>query len=150
MRLYLNAESKKCFGYTPDWLKVSYEDNGKEFELTLDIQGDIDYSRNGLRCRCKGDLVPWVLYDYENGSEIDLSRLPVEEVDELFPISKIIELFRTGTNFRVGVYPVEDGEIDLALAEDDTFSKGDGLCEIYDGENEYVKNFEFEVELNIY
>lgn len=150
MRLYLNAESKKHFGYTPDWLKISYKENGEDFELTLDIQGDIDYATNGLRCRCKGDLVPWVLYDYENGSEIDLSRLPVEEVNELFPISKIIELFRTGTNFRVGVYPVEDGEIDFALAEDDTFSKGDGLCKIYDGENDYVKEFEFEVELNIY
>ena len=150
MRLYLNAESKKCFGYTPDWLKVNYAEKGKELELTLDIQGDIDYSRDSLRCRCKGDLVPWVLYDYEDGNEIDLSSMSQEEVDELFPISKIIELFRTGTNFRVGVYPVEGGEIDLALAEDDTFGKGEGLCEIYDGENDYIKEFEFEVELNIY
>ena len=150
MRLYLNAESKKYFGYTPDWLKISYKDNGKDFELTLDIQGDIDYATNGLRCRCKGDLVPWVLYDYEDGNEINLNSMSQEEVDELFPISKIAEILQTGTDFRVGVYPVEGGEIDLALAEDDTFCKGEGLCEIYDGENEYVKNFEFEVELNIY
>lgn len=43
MRLYLNAESKNEISYTPDWLKFSYKENGENFELTLDIQGEIDH-----------------------------------------------------------------------------------------------------------
>ena len=42
MRLYLSAKSKLNIGYTPDWLKVTYEQDGKDFELTLDIQGDME------------------------------------------------------------------------------------------------------------
>ena len=30
MRLYLSAESKNNIGYTPDWLKVHYKENGQD------------------------------------------------------------------------------------------------------------------------
>ena len=43
MRLYLSAKSKSHSGYTPDWLKVSYTEDGIDYDLILDIQGDIDY-----------------------------------------------------------------------------------------------------------
>ena len=71
MRLYLEAESKNKVGYTPDWLKVSYYENGERMELTLDIPGDIGYDIDCLSCRCKGDLIPWVLYNCESGDETD-------------------------------------------------------------------------------
>jgi hypothetical protein len=146
MRLYLNAKSKNNIGYTPDWLKVSYAEDRQNFELTLDIQGDIDYDPNSLDCRCKGDLIPWVLYNNTNGSEIDLYDLSEEEVNEMFPIKRIAELLRMGTEFIVGIYPVNDSEENLILCNEDTFSDCVGTCELYDGENDYEIRFEFETE----
>lgn len=149
MRLYLSAESKNNIGYTPDWLKASYEEDGQEFELTLDIQGDIDYDTDCLSCRCKGDLIPWVLYNCENGDEIDLYDLSEEEADKMFPIKRIIELLQVGTDFRIGVYPTDDRDEIFKLAEEDILSKCTGFCELYDGENYYEIHFEFEPELNV-
>jgi len=146
MRLYLNAKSKNNIGYTPDWLKVSYVEDRQNFELTLDIHGDIDYDPNSLDCRCKGDLIPWVLYNNTNGSEIDLYDLSEEEVDEMFPIKRIAELLQMGTEFIVGIYPVNDSEENLKLCNEDTFSDCIGICELYDGENDYEIRFEFETE----
>ena len=42
MRLYLEAKSKNNIGYTPDWIKIDYEENGILYTLTLDLQGDIE------------------------------------------------------------------------------------------------------------
>ena len=148
MRLYLNAESKNNIGYTPDWLKVSYKEDGKELELTLDIQGDIDFDTDCLDCRCKGDLIPWVLYDKINGDETDLYELSEEEVDKMFPIKRIAELLLVGTDFRIGVYPAYDSKENLELAEEDVLSDCVGTCELYDGENDYKVRFEFETEFN--
>ena len=76
MILYLEAESKNSIGYTPDWIQVTYNENGKQLELTLDIQGWIDYNKDCLSCRCKGELVPWTLVNLGDGEEIDLSEVP--------------------------------------------------------------------------
>lgn len=146
MRLYLNAESKNKIGYTPDWLKVSYKENEQNMELTLDIQGEIDYDTDCLSCRCKGDLIPWVLNNCENGDEIDLYDMPTEKVDEMFPIKKIAEILQGGTNFVIGVYPPNDRH--LESAGEDILSNCTGLCELYDGENDYKIRFEFETEFN--
>lgn len=148
MRLYLNAKSKNNIGYIPDWLKVDYEENEQKLELTLDIQGDIDYDTDCLNCRCKGDLIPWVLYDLVNGDEIDLYDLSKEEADKKFPIKKIAEILQTGTNFKIGVYPVNDNEENLKLVDEDFLNSCIGICEIYDGENEHKICFEFEIELS--
>lgn len=148
MRLYLDAESKNNIGYTPDWLKVSYEENGQGLELTLDIQGEIDYSTDCLSCRCKGDFIPWVLYNYINGDEIDLYDLSEEEVEKIFPVKRIAELLQTGTDFRIGIYPTDDNKDILKLAEEDILSNCIGMCKIYDGENTCEIRFEFEAEFN--
>lgn len=148
MRLYLDATSKKNIGYIPDWLKITYKEENKEYEITLDIQGDIDYDRNCLSCRCKGYLIPWTLYDCVSGDEIDLSELSEAEVDKMFPIKKIADIFTIGTEFRVGIYPADDSKKNLKLAEEDVLSECTGTCELYDGENEYEKRFTFEAEFN--
>ena len=144
MRLYLNAESKNKVGYVPDWLKVSYEN----FELTLDIRGYIDYDSDNLNCRCKGKLIPWVLYNLENGNEINLYDLSVKEVDEMFPINRIVEILQTGTNFRIGVYPVDNSNENMKLSEKDILINCTGQLEIYDGVKEHRIDFEFEAEYN--
>lgn len=151
MRLYLDAKSKNNIGYTPDWLKVSYEKDGQPMVLTLDIQGDIDYSPNTLSCRCKGDLIPWVLYDCETGDEIDLSTLSEEEIEDMFPNAKIAEIICSNDVCEIGIYPVNDNDETFELAEEDTLSNCEGRIEMYVDENNYfTKDFEFEVELNIY
>ena len=150
MRLYLNADSKKNIGYTPDWLKVVYTENEIDFELTLDIQGEIDYDNKSLNCRCKGDLIPWVLCDLEDGDETDLSELSEEECDELFPVKKIAEIICNGSDHRIGIFPVKNDDKTFELAEDDELTNCEAYLEMYDGENDYEHHFIFETELNIY
>lgn len=147
MRLYLSANSKKHVGYTPDWLKVSFEENGIEYDLFLDIQGETDYDKNTLCCRCKGELIPWVLWDLEEGDDIDLSELSEEEMNERFPAQRIAEIICNSEYYEVGIYPVDNFE----LAESDKLTECHGRIEIYIDENHYYeKEFDFEVELNIY
>ena len=150
MRLYLSAESKNNIGYTPDWMKVNYEKDGNPMVLTLDIQGDIDYDPNTLSCRCKGELIPWVLYDCETGDETDLSTLSEKEIEVLFPAAKIAEILDSNNVYEIGIYPVDDSDEIFELAEKDTLSNCEGRLEMYvDDDHYYTKDFEFEVELNI-
>lgn len=153
MRLYLNAGSKNKVGYTPDWLRVSFYENGERMELTLDIQGDIGYDDKCLSCRCKGDLIPWVLYDCENGDEIDLYSMTDEQIEKIFPDERVAKIICDGSDHRIGIYPVTNGDCEdeeiFEMAEDDDVSDGKGSFEmLVDGEY-YHKEFEFETELNI-
>jgi len=149
MKLYLSAKSKNNVGYTPDWLKVVYEEDGQDLELTLDIRGDIDYDPNTLNCRCKGDLIPWVLYNCDDGDEIILEDMDEDEINEMFPLKRIVEILHTGTYFRLGVFPVNTAPENMKLAEEDVFSDSHGECLIYDGEIEHKISLVFnETELN--
>ena len=151
MRLYLSAESEQKIGYTPDWLRVQFERDGKELLLTLDIHGEIGYCTDTLSCRCKGDLIPWVLYDLNEGDEFDLSTLPEEELEIAWSDERIAEIIRNGNYYEVGIYPVGDSDEIIKLAEEDTLTNCEGRVEIYIDENNYfTKDFEFETELNIY
>lgn len=157
MRLYLNAESKNKIGYTPDWLQVSFYENGEQMELTLDIQGDIGYDDGCLSCRCKGELVPWVLYNCENGNEVDLYSMTEEEIERIFPDKRVAKIICEGNDYRIGVYPVTNADCDdyeiFKRAENDTVSDGKGIFEMFvkdvNDEYCYYKEFEFETELNI-
>lgn len=146
MKLYLYAISKNSIGYTPDWLKVNYEENEQKLELTLDIQGEIDYSADCLNCRCKGDLIPWTLYNTINEEKINLYDLPQEEIDKIFSSKKIAEILQIGKNFRVGINIVN--EENLKLAEKDVLSDCIGICNLYDSEDNYEIHFKFEAEFN--
>ena len=150
MRLYLYAESKNNIGYTPDWLKVTYEENGELLELTLDIQGSIDYDRDTLSCRCKGDLIPWVLLNCETGDEIDLYSITEEALEIAFPNKRVAEIVCNSASYRVGIYPNDDSDENFRIVEKDKLTNGEGRFEMYiDEDNYYEKDFEFEAELNI-
>jgi hypothetical protein len=147
MRLYLNAESKNKIGYTPDWLKVTYEEDGQVLELVLDIQGSIDYDRETLSCRCKGELIPWVLWNCETGDETDLYELSNEECDAMFPEKKIAEIVCNSKDYEIGIYPVSDDVFKEALM--DVLSDCEGLFEMFIDENHYyTKEFKFDTEVN--
>lgn len=151
MRLYLSADSKKNIGYTPDWLRVCYEQDDKTFTLTFDLQGEIDFTHNTLDCRYKGDIIPWVLYDDEEGDEIDLSQLDEEEIAELLPDKTLAEIIYESEEYEVGVFPAGYTDEIIEASEDDILSNCTGLLQIYVDENHYYeKRFEFDTELNIY
>lgn len=148
MRLYLRAESAKRIEYTPEWIKVDFKENNQDMELTLDIRGEIDYKADGLNCRCKGELVPWVLWNYKTGNEINLGELSEEEIEDMFPLKRIADIICKSNVFTIGLYPVNDGENIFPMTEDDTLTDCEGKILIYDGEAEHVKDFTFEAELN--
>lgn len=148
MRLYLDAKSKNNIGYTPDWLKIDYEENETVYTLTLDLQGDIDYNEDTLSCRYKGDLIPWVLNDNETGDEYNLYGMDDDTLEFFMPVEKIISIIENGSNYVVGIYPVF--EKDLDLAEDDELSDCCGSISIYYDGKEIAKEFVFETELNIF
>lgn len=148
MRLYLNAESKNNVGYIPDWLRVSYQKDDQEYELTLDIQAWIDYNNECLSCRCKGDLIPWVLLSCNTGNEINLGSVSDAERSILFPDYKIAEIVCNGSNYEVGIYPTDEEKIDLA--ENDILSQCEGSFEMtVSGNKYYQKDFQFITELNL-
>lgn len=154
MRLYLEAESKNGVGYTPDWLKVNYYENGEQMELTLDIQGDIYYDNRCLSCRCEGDLIPWVLFNCENGDENDLYSLTDEQIEDMFPNEKIAKIICESEYYEVGIYPATNGDCDdeeiFNRAKDDNVDDGKGCFEMFvDDKHCYYKEFDFETELNI-
>ena len=145
MRLYLSAHSEKKIGYTPDWIRVTFEEEGARYELTLDIQGMIDYSKDTLDCRCKGELVPWTLYDLESGAETDLSSMTETEVEERFPDEYIASCFCKSQTFEVGRYPAAE-EVTYETAANDTLSNCEGFFEAYP---DFTKEFSFIVENNM-
>jgi hypothetical protein len=148
MKLYLDAKSKNNTGYTPDWLKIDYEENDCCYTLTLDLQGDIDYNEDTLSCRYKGALIPWTLYYNETGDECNFYEMDGDKVESIMPVEKIISIIENGTNYTVGIYPVFEKDFDLA--EDDELNDCHGSINIYYDGKEITKDFVFETELNIY
>lgn len=144
MKLYLSGKTQ--IGYTPDWIRIEYFDEtlNKNVELTMDIQGEIDYSTETLNVRAKGELIPWVYYTEDN--EIDLSELPEKEAlkyEELF--NKYIT---KASDITIGLYPEPEGLNESESLVNDKF-------ESYDGEYYYIENgkekqfkFTFKAEVN--
>ena len=137
MKLYLSGKTK--IGYTPDWIRIEYfnETLNKTVELTMDIQGEIDYSTETLNARAKGELIPWVYYTEDN--EIDLLELPEEETlkyEELF--NKYIT---KASYITIGLYPEPEDFNESENPVDDKFELGIG--EYYYIENNKEKHFKF-------
>ena len=56
MRLELSANSKLKQGYTPDWISITYNENGQYHELTMDIHGITHYDQTNLYTSSQGTL----------------------------------------------------------------------------------------------
>lgn len=142
MRLYLSAKTKT--GYTPDWIRIKYSDDNtnENVELTMDIQGEIEYNAETLNTRVKGELVPWLYYTDTN--ETDLSELSddqAKQYEELF--NKYIN---DAFNITIGFYPLTDEYDESAPPEEFNNSQG----EYHYVENDKLKqyNFTFNSEIN--
>ena len=150
MKLYLDAKSKNNIGYTPDWLKIDYEENGIAYTLTLDLRGEIDYDKKTLSCRYKGALIPWTLYCNETGDELIFSEMEDYKAESIMPVEKILSIIENGTNYVVGIYPMNDSKKMCKLAESDELTECSGLICISSDDKDLEKEFIFETELNIY
>lgn len=143
MRLYLDADTKSKRGYTPDWIRVEYttEDN-KDIELTMDVQGWIDYSNDKLEVRVKGELIPWTCSI--DGEEVDLSEQ--ESHKELMYIKMFGLMLRNPDAVVVGVYPTDDKDVDTL----DVFTNCEGTYEYMDDDdNLRTTSFTFTCEINV-
>lgn len=130
MRLTLKAESTLGRGYTPDWIRISFPDpnNADEFaELTMDIEGSIDYIPTGLDVQVKGELIPWS-YSAEDGW-VDLSSLSEEEQQPYFELFE--KHLATSTDIIVGIYP---------CANVDKYDEDDEYDVMSEGVGEYSPN----------
>lgn len=153
MKMYIEVTSKNKIGYTPDWVKLYYAHEGKNYELTLDAMGVNDFHLDGhtTKCRFKGDLVPWLIFD-EDGNEKNLFDIDQEIVEKSFSETQISELFKKST-ITIGIFPTKlmmDTEKDdddiLEEAENDEVSEGKGKV-IFNANS--IINFDFETELNV-
>lgn len=144
MRLYLSADTKEKIGYTPDWIRVSYTEGGTDYELTLDIFSEIDYMPDTLDCRCKGDLEPFSLVNRTTGEDVNLEA--IENIEEVFSIKKLADIFRYGRDIAVSLDIIKDEEW-YELARKDEFSNCRGTLCLFDGEEEHEINFTFTPEL---
>ena len=144
MKLYLSGKTK--IGYTPDWIRIEYFDEtlNKTVELTMDIQGEIDYSTETLNVRAKGELIPWIYYTEDN--EIGLSELPEKEAlryEGLF--NKYIT---KASNITIGLYPeLEDFNESENLVDDEFEGCQSEYYYIENGEEKRFK-FTFNAEIN--
>lgn len=143
MRLYLATENTSDeLKYTPDWIRLEFNDKA---DLVLDVQGDIDYEE-GINCRVKGDLIPWVTFD-EVGNDINLYDMDESELNQKYSLDKINELFAAADNVVVGVIPVGVSEEDLMTMDFSSImsAKGEGKVFIVGAK---PIEFEFDVEIN--
>lgn len=155
MQLYLEAKSANQINYTPDWIQLSYEDEGKTYELTLDVRGDISAPRyednKTIHCRVKGDLVPWVLTD-EEGNEANFNEFTFDIIKQCFPESRILELFKKST-ILVGFYPLPNLDSTLQdmleLVGKDIISDGKGKVEFFINGEVQSYGFNFNAEVNL-
>lgn len=137
MKLYLSGKTK--IGYTPDWIRIEYFDEtlDKNVELTMDIQGEINYSTETLNVRAKGELIPWVYYTEDN--EIDLSKLPEKEA---LKYEKLFNKYITKTSdITIGLYPEPEDFNESESLVNHEFEECQG--EYYYIENDEEKQFKF-------
>lgn len=144
MRLYLSADTKEKIGYTPDFIHVSFTEGGADYRLTLDIISEIDYMPDTLDCRCKGDLEPFELFNLTTGEDVDLEA--IEDIEEVFSIKKLADIFRHGRDIAVSLDIINEDEwYEQALK--DEFSNCRGTLFLFDGEEDHEINFTFTPEL---
>lgn len=150
MRLYLSGDSKNQLGYTADWIKFDFKEDGKDCTLTLDLMGETDFDPDNLSLRFKGDVTPWVFECWEDDIDEDLSELDEDELVERFSIKRVIDIIKKAYLFRVGLYPANDEDEVIKKAEQDEITDCTGRIEIWCNDELFERDFEFEYELNIY
>lgn len=142
MELYLSAKSKKNISYTPEYIHITLPTGIK---VTLDVRGEITHSSDGLNCRVKGELIPWIITDTEGAKGVinELYKMPDELIEKWFCEALVCNSFNHAIEFMIEVYPVSEN-LDNT---DDELTDGRGTIE-YTCNNEIVtKGFIFKTEI---
>ena len=58
MRLNLHTKTTSKTGYTPDWIAIEFQNQGKNIRLTMGIQGDTSYDEEKLFTQTAGEIYP--------------------------------------------------------------------------------------------
>lgn len=123
MKIYFSGKSKNEICYILDWLKVTNKnDKGETVELTLDVFGEYIHGMkdNYFNTICKVEMRPWVECNINTNEEIDLYQLNADDVDEKYSSDKILQLIQSSNEYRVGIYPVDKEELDIAVGDEVT------------------------------
>lgn len=140
MRLELSANSKLKQGYTPDWISITYNENGQYHELTMDIQGLTHYDETNLYVSCKGTLTPWA-YTIGNDTKFLSDLNESESVKYLNLFNKHLP---TSSSVMVGLYPVDDEDFD----SQDELTDCQGTYDYDAGDKIVSTNFTFTYEFD--
>lgn len=143
MRLNLSATSQKKIGYAPNTICIEFTDaEQNHHELTMDIQGTINYNESSLNAQTKGELIPWV--HVLNNQTFDLDQLSEDEREPYLQLFN--EHLKTATTITVNIYAVND-----ELEEDsyeDVLTNMSGSYEYVDSKNKHQEiPFTFECEI---
>lgn len=140
MRLYLSADTSVKNSYAPDVITITYttEDDKKE-QLSMDISGWVDYTKNTLDVRVKGELTPLTFID-DNEQETDLVSL--KEKESQFFINRFNKYLPLADDIMVTLYAEDD------LEEPEFFSNCEGEYHYVDQNNQtQIIEFTFKAEL---
>ena len=143
MLLYAEGKSLNGIGYIPDWVQWSYEEDGIEYRLTLDLRGSVDTMEDTLSFRIKSDINPWELIDLKNDRVFDLYSNEHTELCNSFTAERTREIIEKAYNFVIGIYPIDDSN----YTGDDDIKECIGEISFYFEENGkqilYTKQFSF-------
>lgn len=140
MRLELSANSKLKQGYTPDWISITYNENGKYHELTMDIQGLTHYDETNLYTSSKGTLTSWA-YTIGNDTKFLSDLNESESVKYLNLFNKHLP---TALSIIIGLYPVDDEDFD----RQDELTDCEGTYDYDAGDKIVSTNFTFTYEFD--
>lgn len=140
MRLELSANSKLKQGYTPDWISITYNENGQKHELTMDIHGLTHYDETNLYTSSKGTLIPWA-YTIGNDTKFLSDLNEPEGVEYLDLFNKHLP---TASSVVIGLYPVNDEDFD----RQDELTDCQGTYDYDAGDKIVSINFTFTYDFN--
>lgn len=151
MKISITGKTKQGVAYILDWIQLTYQnEEGQTIELTLDVLGELGigtaYSfQNSIESNiyCKTPLNPWTEYNLENDVEKNLYELSDDEVSQLYPYEKLINIIKNSKEAIIGLYPLHLE--DFGKAKEDVITD----CKIYFNEPDLDLTLKCEAELNI-
>lgn len=151
MRLNLHAKTASKTRYTPDWIAIEFQNQGKNIRLTMDIQGDTNYNEEKSFTQTTGEIYPSEYRVEQKGKtkNKDLFQLSEEKLE--YYLQMFNHMLPKAERVIVEVYPTDDTNYEEKLKTLDPskeFAECNGLYEYEDnfGNNHSIE-FEFECEV---
>lgn len=151
MRLNLHAKTASETGYTPDWIAIEFQNQGKNIRLTMGIQGDTNYNEEKRFTQTTCEIYPSEYRVEQKGKakNKDLFQLSEEKLEDYLQMFN--HMLSQAERVIVGIYPTDDTNYQEKLKTLDSskeFTECNGLYEYQDnfGNNHSIE-FKFECEV---